>query len=103
MTLTLTVLVMVKIDSGLEMSLAKQYFDDLLVSIKRQDHSFSRTAKKSIYSIHVQGFLITRGSNLFSIRSDRYILAGNILLSTPAWKLFWKTTFNLGLVKLTHY
>ena len=28
------------------MSLAKQYFDDSLVSIKQQDRSFSRTEKK---------------------------------------------------------
>ena len=46
MTLTLTVWVMVQIDNGLEMSLAKQYFDDWLVSIKQQDRSFSRTEKK---------------------------------------------------------
>ena len=37
---------MVQIDNGLEMSLAKQYFDDSLVSIKQQDPSFSRTEKK---------------------------------------------------------
>ena len=36
---------MVQIDNGLEMSLAKQYFDDWLVSIKQQDRSFSRTEK----------------------------------------------------------
>ena len=37
---------MIQIVSGLEMSLAKQYFDDWLVSIKQQDYSFSRTEKK---------------------------------------------------------
>ena len=37
---------MVQTDNGLEMSLAKQYFDDWLVSIKQQDHSFSRTERK---------------------------------------------------------
>ena len=37
---------MVQIDDGLEMSLAKQYFDDWLVSIKQHDRRFSRTVKK---------------------------------------------------------
>ena len=46
MTLTLTVWVMVQKDNGLEMSLAKQYFDDWLVSMKQQDHSFSKAVKK---------------------------------------------------------
>ena len=46
MTLALTVWVMVQKENDLEMS-----FDDWLVSIKEQDHSFSRTEKKSIYSI----------------------------------------------------
>ena len=36
---------MVQIDNVLEISLAKQCFDDWLVSIKQQDHSFSRTEK----------------------------------------------------------
>ena len=66
---------MVRIDNGSEMSLAKQYFDDLLVSIKQQDCSFSTTKKKKIKSQHTrEGFFI--------IRSDNYILAGNIF-STP--------------------
>ena len=34
------------VENGLEMSLAKQYFDSWLVSIKQQDRSFSRTGKK---------------------------------------------------------
>ena len=53
---------MVRIDNGSEMSLAKQYFDDLLVSIKQQDCSFSRTKKKkkkSNHSIHVKGSLLS--------------------------------------------
>ena len=37
---------MIQIVNGLEMSLAKQYFYDLLVSIKQQDRSFGRTEKK---------------------------------------------------------
>ena len=37
---------MIQIVSGLEMSLAKQYFDDWLVYIKQQDRSFSRAEKK---------------------------------------------------------
>ena len=37
---------MIQIVNGLEMSLAKQYFYDLLVSIKQQDRSFDRTGKK---------------------------------------------------------
>ena len=86
----------IQTDNSLEMSLAKQYSDDGLVSIKQKDRSFSRAEKKnSNHSIYVKGFSITRGSNIFSIRSDSYILAGNILL-TPI-------TFNLGLVKLIHY
>ena len=39
---------MVQTDNGLEMSLAKQYFDDSLVSIKQHDCSFSRTENKII-------------------------------------------------------
>ena len=86
--------------SGLEMSLAMQYYDRL-DSIKQQDHNFSRTEKKvRLQETHewFLGFSITRDSNIFSIRSDSYILAGNIL-STPTWNLFWKLTFNLELVK----
>ena len=94
---------MVQMDDGLEMSLAKQCFDDWLVSIKQQDRSFSKTEKKNLnHSIHVKGFSSTTSSNIFSIRSDSYILAGNILF-TPSWKLFWKITFNLGPVMLIHY
>ena len=54
MTLTLTVWVMVQKDNGLEMSLAKQYFDDWLVSMKQQDHSFSKTEKKKFKSQHTR-------------------------------------------------
>ena len=66
---------MIQIVSGLEMSLADQCFDDWLVSIKQQDCSFSRREKKSNHSKHIKGFSITRGTNIFSIRSDSYILA----------------------------
>ena len=45
---------MVQTDNSLEMSLAKQYFDDWLDSIKKQDRSFSRTEKNSNHSIHVK-------------------------------------------------
>ena len=38
---------MIQIVNGLEMPLVKQYFDDLLVSIKQKDCSFSRTEKKN--------------------------------------------------------
>ena len=41
-------------DGGLEMSLAKHYFDDWLVSIKQQDHSFSRTERKTFRSQHTR-------------------------------------------------
>ena len=61
---------MIQIIIGLEMSLAKQYFDDWLVFIKPQDRNFSRTEKKSNHNKHVKGFLIIRGGNIFSIRSD---------------------------------
>ena len=37
---------MVQTNNGLGMPLAKQYFDDRLVSIKQRDRSFSRTEKK---------------------------------------------------------
>ena len=60
------------------MSLTKQNFDDWPVSIKQHDRSFSWAVKKSNHSKHVKGFPITRGSNIFSIRLDGYILAGNI-------------------------
>ena len=61
-------------DIGLEMSLAKQYFDDWLVSITQQDHSFSRAEKNSNQSKYMKGFSITRGNNIFSIRSDTFLL-----------------------------
>ena len=38
----------VQIVNGLEMSLAKQYFDDWLVSMEQQDCSFAITEKKQI-------------------------------------------------------
>ena len=58
------------------MSLAKQYFDDSLVSIKQQDRSFSRTEKKknSNHNKHMRSFSITRGSNIFRITSDTFCL-----------------------------
>ena len=66
---------MIQIVNGLEMSLAKQYFDGCLVSIKQKDLSFSRTKNnKSNHSKHVKGFSITRGSNIFSISSDIFWL-----------------------------
>ena len=37
---------MIQMINGLEMSLAKQYFDDWLAFIKKQDRSFSITEKK---------------------------------------------------------
>ena len=43
--MTLLLWVMIQIVNGLEMSLAKQYFANWLVSIKQQDCSFSRTEK----------------------------------------------------------
>ena len=49
--------VMIQIVSGLEMSLAKQYFDDWLVSIKQQDRSFYRTEK------NLKSILLKRDSN----------------------------------------
>ena len=41
--------VMIQIVNVIEFFLAEQYFDDWRVSIKQQDHSFSRTEKKSSY------------------------------------------------------
>ena len=93
---------MIQIANGLEMSLAKQCFDDWLVSIKQQVAVFLEQKKNSCHSKHVKDFSITRSSNIFSIKSNSYILAGNAL-STPTWKLISKITFNLGLVKLNHY
>ena len=55
----------------LEMFLAKQYFDDWLVSIKQQDRSFPRTEKQNLnQSKHINCFTFTWSSNIFSIRSD---------------------------------
>ena len=39
---------MIQIGNGLEMSLAKQYFDDLFVSVKQQDRNFFRAEKIQI-------------------------------------------------------
>ena len=65
---------MTQIANVLEMTLAKQYFDYLLVSIKQQDHSFSKTEKNSNHSKHKKVFSITGGINIFSIRSDTFWL-----------------------------
>ena len=81
------------------MSLGKQYFDNWLVFIKQQDRSFSRTEKNSNHSSYMKGFSITRSSNIFSIRSESYILA-EIFWQQPTWKSFWMITLNLRLVKL---
>ena len=59
---------------------------------------FLAQKKKSNCSIHVKGFSITRCSKIFSIRSDSYILAENIL-STQTWKvelLTWGLLRNVG-------
>ena len=70
---------MIQIANGLEMSLAKQYFDDWLVSIKQQDRSFSGTEEKnSNHGKNMKGFSFTRGWNIFSIRSDSYILVERV-------------------------
>ena len=60
--------------NDLKMSLIKQYFDDWLVSIKQQEHSFSRTEKNLNLSEHMKGFSITRDSNIFSITSNTFWL-----------------------------
>ena len=53
------------------MFLANQYFDDSLVSIKSQDHSFSRTEKENLnQSKYMNGFSFTRGRNIFRIKLD---------------------------------
>ena len=57
---------------GLEMSLAKQYFKDWLVSINQQDLNFSRTEKNPNHSKHIEGFSVTSGSNILSITSYRF-------------------------------
>ena len=64
---------MIQIVNGLEMSLAKQYFDDWLASIIQMDRSFSRAEKKSNRSKHMKSFSITKGSNIIGIRLDSYI------------------------------
>ena len=62
--------VMIQIVNGSEMSLDKQYFDKWLVSIKQQHCSFSRTEKNSNHTKHMKGFSVTRGTNVFRIKSD---------------------------------
>ena len=65
----------IQIVNGLEIFLAKQYFDGSLVSIKQQDHHFSRTEKQNWNrSKHTKDFSVT-GNNIFSIKLDNYILA----------------------------
>ena len=49
-----------------------------MIGLFQQDRSFSRTEKKSNHIKQGKGFSITRGSNIFSIRLDGYISAGNI-------------------------
>ena len=72
---------MIQIVSGL---FAKQYFDDSRVAIKQQDRSFFRTEKKkSNHSKHLKGFSITRGSYIFRIRSDSYILTERFCQHQP--------------------
>ena len=44
------------------MSLAIQYFNDGLVSIKQQGRSFSRTEKNSNHNKYMKGFSIKRAS-----------------------------------------
>ena len=70
------------------MSLAKQYFNNWLFSFKQQDCTFSRTEKKSNNSNHMKDWSITRGSNMFSIRSDTFWLKDFV-------KNNLKITFNL--------
>ena len=65
---------MIQIVNGLEMSLAKQYFEDSGVSMKQKDCNFFKTEKNSDHSKHMKEFLINRGSNIFSIRSDSFLI-----------------------------
>ena len=54
------------------MSLAKQYYDDWLISINQQDCSFSRTEKNSNHGKYMNSFSITRIDNIFSIKPDTF-------------------------------
>ena len=84
--------------SGLEMSLALQYYDQL-DSIKEQDRNFSRTEKKD-HSKHKNGFWVFQLlETVISSASDQ--------IATFWLEVFClhqlKITFNLELVKLIHY
>ena len=65
---------MIQIINGLEVSLAKQYFEDCVVSMKQKDCSFFKTEKNSDHIKQVKGFSNNRGSNIFSIRSDTLLI-----------------------------
>ena len=74
------------------MSLVKPCFENWLVSIQEQGFNFSRSVKKSNHSKHMKGFYITRSSNIFSIKSDKFWLKD--LLTTPIWKLLTTILIN---------
>ena len=68
-----------QIVNGLEMSLAKQYFDNLtcLYDLFLSNNGialFLEQKKNSKHGKRTRGFLITRDSRIFSIRSDTFWL-----------------------------
>ena len=82
---------MIQIVSGLEISLAKQYFDDWLVSIKQHDCSSSRTEIKQITASTWRACQLLESV----ISSEECQIASFFwkILSTPNWKLITKKFF----------
>ena len=71
---------------------------DLLNNISQ---IFQKRKKYQIASNkHMKGFLITRGSNIFNIRSDTFWLKD---VSNTNLKIILEINFNLFLVKSIHY
>ena len=78
----------IKIANGLKMYLAKQNLDEWLVSIlKNRIAAFLEQKKNQIATNALRAFSITRGSKIFSIRSDSYYI-----LNT-SWKIILDDKF----------
>ena len=82
MPLTMTQLTMIQLFNGLEMSLSNILKIDLFLSNNRMVIFLEQKKMHSYHSKHLKRFPIIRGSNIFSIRSDKVLLKVKYFVNT---------------------
>ena len=95
--------VMIQIVNGWEMSLANQYFDVWLFTIKQQVAVFLEMKNKIQLTANTWRAFQLQDAVISSTSSQITTFWLKNFVNSPTWKLFWKISFSLGLVKLIHY